>query len=422
MTRWVGVLGGIVGLVSTWGCESMRQPQPLAGQVSSPAIDGGEQRPDGSPDASSSAKTDGLIQDAGDARADANGRDAGAADDAGPANPRTPDGGSVDAATTGSGLVSTIVAENVGTIDALAIDGATLYGLTNTNILWVLDPGSAMPRPLAQDATPVGSSCGHDSRLTLNASDLFWLALPTDSSSPLPTVLHRTERSGAGDTLMATGIPAAPYPMVAADDTHVYWIEEALSSDGNPGGVVRSLPVDAAPGMAPTTMVPVTGAYDILAMTAAEETLYWVSAFSYTTVPKPQLDAEAVSDLLASQPPTPTNLGESWWAYPHDGDLYVSASPAFEQLDLARRSPDGSIVKLAPVQDADNIVFVDDWALVSVPSGTCGNHHHQLVAIPTATPGGPVVQLADDLGTPAVLGTELAFVDLAGQVHISTLD
>jgi len=42
--------------------------------------------------------------------------------------------------------------------------------------------------------------------------------------------------------------------------------------------------------------------------------------------------------------------------------------------------------------------------------------------VPTSAPGGPVVQLASDLGTPAVLGTELAFVDLTGQVHMSTLD
>jgi hypothetical protein len=32
------------------------------------------------------------------------------------------------------------------------------------------------------------------------------------------------------------------------------------------------------------------------------------------------------------------------------------------------------------------------------------------------------VPLADDLGSPAVLGTNLVFVDLMGQVHTSTLD
>ena len=74
------------------------------------------------------------------------------------------------------------------------------------------------------------------------------------------------------------------------------------------------------------------------------------------------------------------------------------------------------------MQDADNIVFVDDWAVVSVPASNCGNYQHQLVAVPTAAPGGPVVQLADDLGTRAVLGTGLAYVDLMGQVHTSTLD
>jgi hypothetical protein len=45
-----------------------------------------------------------------------------------------------------------------------------------------------------------------------------------------------------------------------------------------------------------------------------------------------------------------------------------------------------------------------------------------LVAVPTAAAGGPVVPLANHLRVPAVLGTELAFVDLEGQVQTSTLD
>ena len=219
---------------------------------------------------------------------DAGRRDAafsGAGRDAGPRDAAAPDSGSVDAGTVVSPLASTVVAENVGTIDALAIDGATLYGLTDENAVWVLVPGSGAPRVLAQDAAPVGFSCGHDSRLALNSSDLFWLARPTAAPAPVGEVLHRTDKSGSTDMAMATGIASAPYPMVAADDTRVFWIEEAQSSDGNPGGVVRMLPVDAAPGMAPMTLVPVQAAYDIMAITLAGPTLYWVNAFNYTTVP-----------------------------------------------------------------------------------------------------------------------------------------
>ena len=123
-------------------------------------------------------------------------------------------------------------------------------------------------------------------------------------------------------------------------------------------------------------------------------------------------------------------IGNSWFVQPHDGDLYVEiiSGPSYlpgAHVDLARESQDlTGLVDLAPIGNGneDNIVFVDDWALVSVPSGSCGDYHHKLIAVSTAAPGGPVVQLADDLGTPAVLGTELAFVDLAGQVHVSTLD
>lgn len=211
--------------------------------------------------------------------------------------------------------------------------------------------------------------------------------------------------------------------MVAADDTRVYWIEEAESSDGNPGGVVRTLPVDAEPGMAPTTLVPVNGGYTISTIALAGPTLYWVSIFDYTTAYEPRVYEETVSDLLlVPQTPSPTYLGESGWVFPHDGDLYVEVIVNLAQQDLARRLPNGSTLELAPIQFADNIVFVDDWALLSVPSDSCGDYRHQLVAVPTATPGGPVVHLADDLSTPAVLGTELAFVDVMGQVHTSTLD
>jgi hypothetical protein len=90
---------------------------------------------------------------------------------------------------------------------------------------------------------------------------------------------------------------------------------------------------------------------------------------------------------------------------------------------LGRIAPGSSTpFDLAPIDGEDNIVFVDDWALVSVPTNSCGNHRHSLVAVRTSGSPGIVVPLADDLGTPAVLGTDLAFVDITGQVHTSTLD
>ena len=344
--------------------------------------------------------------------------------DAGPSDGATQDGGAADVATILSPLSSSVVAQNVGTIDALAIDGATLYGLTSANALWVLDPGSAAPRLLAQDTGSALLACGPVSRLALNTTDLFWLAQSTDQAHDLFTALHRTERSGASDTVITTGIAYAQSPMVAADDTRVYWIEGDGSPDATgPGGVIQALPANAAPGTTPTTIVAVNGDYAIWAMALAGPTLYWADFYLYTTMFHAELHGEAVSDLLALQPPAPDYLGESWFVQPHDGDLYVEAVIDLWHQDLARRSPDGGTVKLAPIGGvADSIVFVDDWALVSVASGFCDDYRHQLVAVPTATPGGPVVQLADDLSTPAVLGSELAFVDLVGQVHTSTLD
>ena len=419
-------MAGMAGLVSATGCGSLRQPEPLSGWVQPPTEDAGRPQPESPPDASSLTSPDARTVDPLRAGADAGRGDAAvtsAGPDAGPSGGGTPDGGAADAATVVSPLASTVVAQNVGTIDALAIDGATLYGLTTDNALWMLEPGSTAPQLLAQDATPVGFSCGHDSRLALTASDLFWLARSTDTTNDLLTGLHRTARSGSGDTLIATGVAYSPYPMVAADDTRVYWIDGADTSDGGRAGLIRTLPVDAAPGMTPTTLVADNGGYDISAITLAGPTLYWVSTYQYTTVFQPGLFKEAVTDLFAAHPPAPTPLGESWFVQPHGSDLYIEVIRDLWHQNLARRSSGGSTVSLAPIGGpADSIVFVDDWALLSIPSDSCGDYRHQLVAVPTATPGGAVVQLADDLSTPAVLGTELAFVDLVGQVHTSTLD
>lgn len=409
----------MVGLVAVLGCGSPRQPE-LGGRGQPPAQDAGQETRASAPDASPPSSPDARTNDPVGAAADAGRPDAassGAGRDTGRGDTGSPDSGSLDAGTVVSPLASTIVAENVGTIDALAIDVSTLYWLTNENAVWVLEAGSPVPRLLAQDATPVGSDdCGLDSRLALNTRDAFWLARSTGTTNDSLRVLHRTERDGSGDTLIATGVPSAPYPRVSADETRVYWNERAESSDGNPGDLVRTLPVEAALGMAPTTLVPVNGGYTITTIALAGPTIYWVFIFDYTTAFEPRLYGELVTDLLAPQPPPPTNFGASGWVSPHDGDLYVG------EPDLALRSPDGSTVELAPIKFAESIVFVDDWALVSSPSGGCENVQYQLLAASTVAAGGPVVPLANHLRVSAVLGTELAFVDVGGQVHTSTLD
>ena len=189
MKRWGGVVAGMAGLMSAMGCGALRQPEPLAARVEVPAEDAGQPLPASPPDASSPGSPDARGVDPMGAGADAGGRDAaisGAGRDAGPGDAAAPDSGSLDAGTVVSPLASTVVAENVGTVDALAIDGATLYGLTSDNALWVIDPGSTAPRLLAQDATPAGFECVPFKRLALNASELFWLARSTDAANAPP--------------------------------------------------------------------------------------------------------------------------------------------------------------------------------------------------------------------------------------------
>ena len=409
----------------------MRRPEPLQGAVQPPAQDaGGPGRAgpsDAGPTSSSDALGDGGVWagvDAGlrDAAASDSGRDAGGTPDMGQGMGRR-DAGAADAATIISPLASTVVAQNVGTVDVLAADGATLYALTHDNVLWALDGGSATPRRLAQDAG-TSPTCGAIHRLAQDGTDLFW-------SAQYALTLHRTAKNGATDTVIATGNTFTDFPLVAADETRVYWVEGNGGYDvSSPGAVIRALPVDAAPGTTPTTLVEVPYMDLITGMTVAGPTLYWVHTWLGTTMPQASLDEEAITALLAPQPLAPSSIGASWFVQPHDGDLYVEiiSGPSYlpgAHVDLARESQDlTGLVDLAPIGNGneDNIVFVDDWALVSIPSGACGDYRHSLIAVPTAAPGGPVVHLGDDLGTPAVLGTELAFVDLTGQVHLSTLD
>ena len=78
---------------------------------------------------------------------------------------------------------------------------------------------------------------------------------------------------------------------------------------------------------------------------------------------------------------------------------------------------------IAPIDEfgADEIVPFENWILISVPVWRCGDRQQRLMAVPT-TPDRPVVQLAGDMGTTAVMGTYLAYGDLAGNIHLSTPD
>src|SRR5689334_10314938 len=148
--RWVGVVVGVAAFCSASGCGSTR-PEPLQGAVQPPAQDaGGPGRADpadAGPTSFSDALSDGGVGAGADARirdaaASDAGRDAGGSPEMGSDAGRS-DAGAADAATVISPLASTVVAQNVGTVDALVADGATLYALTHDNVLWALDVGSA---------------------------------------------------------------------------------------------------------------------------------------------------------------------------------------------------------------------------------------------------------------------------------------
>jgi hypothetical protein len=321
-------------------------------------------------------------------------------------------------------LRSTQVVPVAGTLDALAIDGDGVYWVTKDNQLWALDTGSSMPRPLAR-ARGASLLCLGMARLAVAGNDLFWNTGPFDRQT-LKSELHRTAKSGA-DVVLVDGLTLADPPEVAVDGARVYWNEGAGSFNAmSPGAMVRSLSRDAAPGTVPRTLTTVSPFSTIAGIARVDSTLYWIDvAIVGATVYHPFLRGANADALWEQQ-----SLGaveprlEAWLVRGYGGDLYVEHPiDSYGTRRLARIPADGSPpVDLAPMKHADEIVFIDQWALVSEGSESCGDPHHTLIAIPTTPPGGPVVQLADDLATPAILGSALVFGDAHGQLHVVALD
>jgi len=303
-----------------------------------------------------------------------------------------------------------------GTLDALAIDGDGVYWVTVDNQPWALDAGSSTPRPLAP-AAGLSVVCLGTGRLAAAGDALFWTATRRDDTT-LTSELHRTEKRGT-DVVLVAGLVYADPADVVVDAEHVYWNEGTGSNDGrSPGALVRAIARDAAPGTAPRTLISVSP-FDLIAEVAIiGQTLYWVDVGVVgTTVFIPGTQSARL-DLLWAGQSAGAFVATAWLVRGYRGDLYGSHRIDLWHQALLRIPGDRSpSVDLAPIDGADEIVFIDDWALVSQPSDSCGNPKHALVAISITQPG-TVVHFADDLATPVLLGDMLVFGDGHGQLHL----
>ena len=143
----------------------------------------------------------------------------------------------------------------------------------------------------------LGSSAGHGgNRRPLNLGhprrhELFW----TDAGSG---ALHRTARDGSGDVTLASGLTSPG--LVTADDTRVYWFEPSPDSPfGDGGGMLRSLPLDAAPGEMPAGLAAIGETSSVFSMVAAGGSLYWTPYSLGSTMYYASLVTAPVATLLA---------------------------------------------------------------------------------------------------------------------------
>ena len=310
-----------------------------------------------------------------------------------------------------------------GSADTIAADGSGVYWLTHDNELWMLDEtAGAVPRPLASDAGPSIICSGHG-RLTVAGDQLFWVAAWSGPGNELNGHLHRTTKTGE-DVVLVDNVTYSDPIDVVVDGNHVYWNKGISSGAPPPATFVRTLPRDASPGTSPEALVSVAGFYQVGSVAVIGSSLYWTTIYLGTTVFRPALQRADLGGLRQGAISTSTHVASSWLVRGHDGNLFIAENTDLWHVALARMPESlGPTTTLAVFDSAvGEIQFLDGWALTSVSDGGCGSIRYRLVAIRTDAAGGPTVQLAADLVTPAVLGRELAFVDAAGMLHLVSLD
>ena len=306
-----------------------------------------------------------------------------------------------------------------GMPDAIAIDDDGVYWTTTDNGVWALDTAATQPRRLAADNPDSSLFCLAAGRLAAGKRHVFW-------RSPDAT-LRRALKDGSAEAILADRLRYVSDPTVRTDADRVYWSD----GDGNPtpdldgpGAVIDALAQDAAPGTTPSLITSVDWILEVDDFAISGGVLYADTLpTTGTTVPIPGLE-KMVLGVSAQGPATLTSLriaGSS--PRPSGGDLFFIHYLGLHERALSvLRGGASDPTDIASIDElgADDIIPFDDWILISVPRWSCGDRQHRLVAVPT-TPGRPMVQLAGDMGTRAVLGASFAYGDLAGNVHLATL-
>jgi hypothetical protein len=292
----------------------------------------------------------------------------------------------------------------------LVSDDHAVYGLTRAGAIWALDVGAATPRRLvaAVDSQyPASSESDGYVLLASAGEDLFW----TDR---FRNALHRTHKDGSADDLLAINLQSPG--MVAADDNRVYWLEDTYQNQG--GGVIRSLPLDAAPGDPAATLVK-AGQFDsISSIAAANGALFWTPFDSIgSTVYYASLLTAPVATLLAGGAGTGIAcVGQPYGVVASEGKLYFGYYRDLWTTVVAGLSDSGGTSSLLSILPVDvymtGVTVSGDWLLVT---GAAVGGRQDLYVAPAS--GAGMVIVAHGLGTPAIVGPSgVTFIDSSGRL------
>ena len=347
------------------------------------------------------------------------GNDFGAADAGATLSPRPtaepgtggpPDGGASDAAWP---LVRThrLTTESVEAVQ-LATNGSAVFGITDHNGVWSLPPGDTAVRMLVAPGDRAAPSGEWGSRLVAAGNDLYWVDRAAGA-------LHRTRADASADEVLADGLNGVD--TLAVDDTRVYWSEVTYIRQG--GGIIRSLPRDAAPRDPPATLVSVDMMSAISSLAASGGTLYWTSFKSIgTTMYGAGLFAGSVEALLLGGSGAPlegnnpygvTAIGGAVF-YGYHRDLWTTAL-----VDLPFTGRAGDLLSILPINvRLAGVAVTQSWLIVTAKS----NVGTEIYIAPRN--GAGLVRIAQGLRTAAIVGPAgVTFIDASGAlVFIDTDD
>ena len=245
----------------------------------------------------------------------------------------------------------------------LAANNSAVFGMTDHNGIWSLAAGDSAIRMIVPpgDTTVYPSDWG--SRFVVSGSDLFWL-------DRIAGALHHAKIDGSDDQVLAAGLDGPD--TLAVDDTRIYWSEVTHLQQG--GGIVRSLPRNAAPGDAPVILVSVGETSGIASLVASGGAIYWTSFVSIgSTVYYASLTGASTDALLHGGSITEIDGSGPYGILAMGGEVFYGSSRdplTTALLDYSVADGSSALLSILPIGvGLAGLIVNDEWLIVTGDSG-----------------------------------------------------